>query len=184
MFKCILFVTLTIFTAKCSPTAHLKKKMKKGKSCAKSKLEKSSKLKVDYALFFLNFKHFFIETRINEKEVEGPPKSFNILFIMFLVISLPCSTHLLTFCTLAPARCRLSYVTSIVCDSSLYFSLLLLMFPCHTEHAARHWNSIVSWGKCLRLVFKSCVGWEHVDLNTFSRDMPWPLLSGVSLAEL
>lgn len=109
------------------------------------------------------------------KKVECPSKLFHIPFIRCL----PFCTHQSTFCTLAPARCYLSYVTSILCDSSLHFPLLLPMF-----HAVRHWNSIVSWEKCLGLVFKSCVGWEHVDLNTFSGDMPWPLLSGVSLAEL
>ena len=40
------------------------------------------------------------------------------------------SLHTLPLCTVhyAPARCRL-YVTYIVCDSSLYSSLLLLTFP-------------------------------------------------------
>lgn len=91
--------------------------------------------------------------------------------------------HKLTFCDML-LRVVTFYTWLLLYVTLLCISQVLLMFPRHTEEAARHWNSIVSWEKCLRLVFKNCVGWVHVDLNTFSGDMPRPLLSGVSLAEL
>lgn len=52
---------------------------------------------------------------------------------MRLVFSLPCCIYSLTFSTLAPARCHLSYGT-LLCVTLLCTSrLLLLVFPRHTE---------------------------------------------------
>lgn len=61
------------------------------------------------------------------------------------------------------------------------------LFLCSSAKRSAHWGAgapLFLGKNCPRLVLKRCAGWEHVDLNTFSGDMPRPLLSGVSLGEL
>lgn len=61
------------------------------------------------------------------------------------------------------------------------------LFLCSAAKRGAHWGAgapLFLGKNCPRLVLKRCAGWEHVDLNTFSGDMPRPLLSGVSLGEL